>query len=167
VVPAPDIKAEGARIMSLDDPTKKMSKSTGGPGSFIALTEDADTIRRKIRRAVTDSGTEVTGGTDKPALTNLLSIYSLFTGESVASIEQRYAGKGYGAFKQDLAEIVVEAIAPIQRRLIELEADPSIALGVLEEGAEKARAIASRKLVEVRDRVGLTVNRETLANLTS
>jgi len=162
VVPAPDIKAEGARIMSLDEPTKKMSKSTGGPSSFIALTDDADTIRRKIRRAVTDSGSEVTGGPDKPALTNLLSIYSLFTGEPVATVEQRYAGKGYGMFKQDLAEIVVDAVSPIQQRLAELEADPAIALGVLEEGAKKARAIASRKIVEVRDRVGLTVNLETL-----
>jgi tryptophanyl-tRNA synthetase len=167
VVPAPDIKAEGARIMALDEPTKKMSKSTGGPGSYIALTDDADTIRRKIRRAVTDSGSEVTGGPDKPALSNLLSIYSLLSGETVAQIEERYIGKGYGAFKQDLAEIVVEAIAPIQRRLAELEADPTIALGVLQDGANQARAIASRKIVEVRDRVGLTVNRETLKSTNS
>ncbi len=164
VVPAPDIKTEGARIMALDEPTKKMSKSTGGPGSYIALTDDADSIRRKIRRAVTDSGSEVTGGPDKPALSNLLTIYSLLSGETVAQIEERYTGKGYGALKQDLAEIVVEAVAPIQQRLAELEADPSIALGVLNKGAGQAREIASRKIVEVRDRVGLTVNHETLAD---
>src|SRR5215211_219259 len=80
VVPQPDIKAEGARIMALDDPTKKMSKSSDSPGSYIALTDDADTIRRKIRRAVTDSGSEVVGGPDKPALNNLISIYALFSG---------------------------------------------------------------------------------------
>jgi tryptophanyl-tRNA synthetase len=165
VVPKPDIKAEGARIMALDDPTKKMSKSTGGPASYIALTDDADTIRRKIRRAVTDSGSEVTGGPDKPALTNLLTIYSLFSGESVQQIEERYAGKGYGAFKQDLGKIVVEAVVPIQQRLAELEADSSIALDALKEGAQRAREIAVRKIVEVRDRVGLTVNRETLGDI--
>jgi tryptophanyl-tRNA synthetase len=164
VVPQPDIKAEGARIMALDDPTKKMSKSTGGPASYIALTDDADTIRRKVRRAVTDSGSEVTGGPDKPALSNLLTIYSLFSGETVQQIEERYAGKGYGAFKQDLGEIVVEAVAPIQQRLAELEANSSIALDALQEGAKRAREIAVHKIVEVRDRVGLTVNRETLGD---
>jgi tryptophanyl-tRNA synthetase len=164
VVPKPDIKAEGARIMALDDPTKKMSKSTGGPASYIALTDDADTIRRKIRRAVTDSGNEVIGGPDKPALSNLLTIYALFSGETVQQIEKRYAGKGYGAFKQDLGEIVVEAVVPIQLRLAELEADSSIALDALQEGAQRAREIAVRKIVEVRDRVGLTVNRKTLGD---
>jgi tryptophanyl-tRNA synthetase len=164
VVPKPDIKAEGARIMALDDPTKKMSKSTGGPASYIALTDDADTIRRKIRRAVTDSGSEVTGGPDKPALRNLLTIYALFSGETVRQIEERYAGKGYGSFKQDLGEIVVEAVVPIQQKLAELEADSSIALSALQTGAQRAREIAVRKIVEVRDRVGLTVNCETLGD---
>jgi tryptophanyl-tRNA synthetase len=165
VVPRHDIKAEGARIMALDDPTKKMSKSSESPGNFIALTDDPDTIRRKVRRAVTDSGSEVIGGPDKPALTNLISIYSLFGGITPAEVEERYVGKGYGAFKQDLAEIIVEAIEPIQRMLVDLEQNPEIALGVLEEGAEKAGDIARRKMVEVRDRVGLTLNRESLLTL--
>lgn len=167
VVPAPDIKPEGARIMALDDPTKKMSKSSGGPGSYIALTDDADTIRRKIRRAVTDSGTEVSGGPDKPALSNLLTIYSLFSGDPISQVEDRYAGKGYGAFKHDLGEIIVEAVAPIQRRLATLEADPTIALNTLARGAEQARAIAERKMIEVRDRVGLIMNRETVAGVSA
>jgi tryptophanyl-tRNA synthetase len=165
VVPQPDIKAEGARIMALDDPTKKMSKSSDSPGSYIALTDDAETIRRKIRRAVTDSGSEVVGGPDKPALNNLISIYSLFSGITPAEVEARYTGKGYGAFKQDLAEIIVDAIEPIQRRLVELEQDPEIALSALEEGAARATEIASRKITEVRDRVGLSLSRDTLRSL--
>ena len=102
VLPEPDIKTAGARVMSLEDPTRKMSKSDTNPNAAIALTDDADTIRRKIRRAVTDSGSEVLAAPDKPALTNLLTIYSLLSGEPIPAIETRYAGKGYGAFKSDL-----------------------------------------------------------------
>ena len=91
-----------------------MSKSDASPNASIALTDDADTIRRKIRRAVTDSGADVVAAPDKPALTNLLTIYSLLSGESVPALEERYAGMGYGAFKSDLAEVVVSALAPIQ-----------------------------------------------------
>ena len=101
-----------------------------------------DVIRRKIKRAVTDSGTEVRGGPDKPALTNLLDIYSALTGEPVADIEARYEGKGYADFKADLGEVVVEALAPIQARIRELEADKSYTLEVLKTGAERAEAIA-------------------------
>lgn len=158
VMPEADIKPEGARIMALDDPTKKMSKSAGSPNSYIALTDDPDTIRRKIRRAVTDSGTEVVAGPDKPALTNLLTIYSLFSGISIPELEQRYAGKGYGVFKQDLAEVVVEAIRPIQERIADFSADPSVAFRILSEGAERARAMAARKMEQVRERVGLTLD---------
>lgn len=155
VIPKHDIKPEGARIMSLDDPTKKMSKSDPNPASFIALTDDADTIRRKMRRAVTDSGSEVRATADKPALTNLLTIYSLFSEEPIAEIEERYAGKGYGAFKGDLAEIIVAAIAPIQERLVELEADPSIATKALAAGADRAREFAVPKMALARDRIGI------------
>ncbi len=155
VLPKPDIKPDGARIMSLDDPSKKMSKSDPNPSSFIALTDDADTIRRKMRRAVTDSGSEVRATPEKPALTNLLTIYSLFSGEPISEIEERYAGKGYGAFKGDLAEIVVAAISPIQERLLELEADPSIAAKVLAAGADRAREFAAPKMELARDRIGL------------
>jgi tryptophanyl-tRNA synthetase len=155
VLPEPDIKTEGARIMALDDPTKKMSKSAASAGNYIALSDDADTIRRKIRRAVTDSGTEVVSGPDKPALTNLLTIYSLLSGESIPALEERYAGRGYGAFKADLAEVVVEAVTPIQRRLAALEADPSVTVRALAEGAERARSFAAPKMEIVRERIGL------------
>jgi tryptophanyl-tRNA synthetase len=158
VVPQPDIKPEGARIMALDDPTKKMSKSAGSAASYIALTDDADTITRKIKRAVTDSGSDVTAGPDKPALTNLLTIYSLFSGEPIPVLEERFAGRGYGAFKLALAELLVEALRPIQARLAELEAHPEVAVGVLAEGAVRARVHAERTMKLVRDRMGLTLS---------
>jgi tryptophanyl-tRNA synthetase len=157
VLPAPDIKEAGARIMALDNPTRKMSKSDDNPMSAIALTDEPDVIRRKIKRAVTDSGSEVTAGADKPALTNLLTIYSLFTGEPIPRVEARYAGQGYGAFKADLAELIVEALTPIQTKLAELEADPSIALATLADGADRARDYAAAKMAVVRDRIGLTL----------
>lgn len=160
-LPRPDIKPDGARIMSLDDPKKKMSKSDPNPASFIALTDDAASIRRKIKKAVTDSGGDVQSGPDKPALTNLLTIYSLLSGEPIPEIETRYAGKGYGAFKSDLAEVVVAAISPIQIRLAELEADPAIAARVLRDGAARARAIAAPKMDLARDRIGLGAATDT------
>jgi tryptophanyl-tRNA synthetase len=155
VLPEADIKLTGARVMSLEDPLKKMSKSDASPNATIALTDSPDAIRRKIRRAVTDSGSDVVSAPDKPALTNLLTIYSLLSGESISLLEERYAGKGYGAFKSDLAEVIVEALAPIQARLAELSDNPEIARAILAEGAERARMRASAKMDQVRDRMGL------------
>jgi tryptophanyl-tRNA synthetase len=155
VVPRADIKAEGARIMALDDPSQKMSKSSGRPMSYIALTDDPDTIRKKIKRAVTDSGGEVRAAPDKPALVNLLTIYSLLSGEPIPEIEGRYAGRGYGAFKGDLAEVVVDALEPIRGRLAAYQADPDSVRRILAAGADRARDQASRKMAEVRDRIGL------------
>ena len=155
VLPEADIKPVGARIMALDNPTKKMSKSDVNPMAAIALTDAPDLIQRKIKRAVTDSGTEVTAGPDKPALTNLLTIYSLFSGIAVPQLEERYAGKGYGAFKADLADQVVCILSPIQAKLAELEADPEIARAAMTDGAERARVYAAAKMAVVRDRIGL------------
>jgi tryptophanyl-tRNA synthetase len=157
VLPEPDIKADGARVMSLDDATKKMSKSSANAASYIALTDDPATIVKKIKRATTDSSGEVRAGSDKPELTNLLTIYSLFSGKSIPELEAQYAGKGYGIFKNDLAEAIVAAIRPIQERFAELEANPDYARQVLNEGAEKARERASAKMELVRDRVGFTL----------
>jgi tryptophanyl-tRNA synthetase len=156
VVPAPDIKTSGARIMSLEDPTKKMSKSAGSAGSYIALTDTDSEITKKIKRAVTDSGSEVKAAPDKPALTNLLGIYSLLSNESLSEIEDRYAGKGYGAFKTDLATILVDAIRPIREKLLDYEANPDYAMSVLAEGANRARDIAEPKMAITRERMGLT-----------
>jgi tryptophanyl-tRNA synthetase len=155
VLPKPDIKASGARVMSLEDPTKKMSKSDANPNSSIALTDGPDIIARKIRRAVTDSGSEVVATPEKPALTNLLTIFSLLSGEPISAIETRYSGQGYGAFKSDLAEVVIAALAPIQERLADLNDNPQIARSVLSNGAERARVRAAPKIAEVRDRMGL------------
>jgi tryptophanyl-tRNA synthetase len=156
VVPAPDIKTSGARIMSLEDPTKKMSKSAGSAGSYIAMTDTDSEITKKIKRAVTDSGSEVRALPEKPALTNLLGIYSLLSNEPVTEIEDRYAGKGYGAFKSDLATILVDAVRPIREKLLEFEADPDYAKSVLAAGAGRARAIAEPKMALTRERMGLS-----------
>ena len=158
VLPEPDIKPAGARVMSLDDPTKKMSKSSANPNSAIALSDSPDVIRRKFRRAVTDSGSEVVSAPDKPALTNLLTIFSLLSDEPIAAIEARYSGKGYGAFKDDLADIVIATLAPIQARLAELSENPEIARQVLADGAARARGRAVPKMSQVRDRVGLSLD---------
>lgn len=155
VVPEPDIKPTGARIMGLDDPTKKMSKSSPNQNSYIALSDTADVIRKKIRRAVTDSGSEIVSGPDKPALTNLMSIFALLTDDTLDGVSEKFIGKGYGAFKQELAEVVVSALEPIQQRLLELEADPGIVDDILTRGAAEARKIASAKMALVHERLGI------------
>ena len=156
VVPDADIKEAGARIMSLQDPTKKMSKSDPDPNSRIELRDSPDVIRRKIRRAVTDSGTEIRyDEEEKPAISNLLTIYHLFSDIPIPELEERYVGKGYGTFKQDLAEVIVEHLAPLQQRLDELSAQPAEVVRILHEGAARAREIAAAKMERVRDVTGL------------
>jgi tryptophanyl-tRNA synthetase len=155
ILPQPDIKPAGARVMSLEDPMRKMSKSDASPNATIALNDDADTIRRKVRRAVTDSGSEVVSAPDKPALTNLLTIYSLLSGEPIPAIEARYAGQGYGAFKSDLAEVVISSLAPIQARFADLDENPDVARAILTDGADRARSRAAAKMMDVRDRMGI------------
>ena len=154
VVPEALIKKEGSRIMGLDDPTKKMSKSATTPRNYIALLDDADTIRQKLRAAVTDSGADIRAGEDKPAVTNLLTIYSLFADVPVPVLEERYAGKGYADFKRDLTDVVIDSLAPFQARLRELDANPDYTAAVLKEGAERARAKASTVLTRVKGRMG-------------
>jgi tryptophanyl-tRNA synthetase len=156
VVPEPDIKPVGARIMSLEDPLKKMSKSDPSPASRIELHDSASEIRKKIRRAVTDSDSEVRFDREtKPAISNLLSIYSLMSGEPIPEIEERYAGNGYGDFKGELADLVVEQLAPLQQRLRELTEAPQEVIRILDEGAEQARSLASAKMERVREAIGV------------
>jgi tryptophanyl-tRNA synthetase len=155
VVPEAMILESGARVMGLDDPTAKMSKSAATPAGYIALLDDPDTVRRKIRRAVTDSGTEISAREDKPAITNLLDIYSALSGESVASLEKQYEGKGYGDLKKDLAEVVVEGLSPVRERALELLDDPGELDGILEAGAEKARSVARPNLHHAWAKMGL------------
>ena len=156
VVPEPMILKTGARVMALDDPMAKMSKSSPTPAGYVALLDEPDVIRRKIRRAKTDSGTEVVASPEKPAITNLLGIYAGLTGRAVPEIEEQYRGRGYGAFKKDLAEVVVEALSPIRERALELMDDPRELDEVLEAGAEKARGVARSTLHDAWAKLGLT-----------
>jgi len=152
-VPEPLIKKEGARIMGLDDPTKKMSKSTPSAANYIALLDSSEIARKKIMRAVTDSGTEVKSGADKPALTNLLTIYSLLTGKTIKEIEKEYAGKGYADFKKGLADVVVEFLTDFQIKFNAL--NDSDVRAILQTGAEKARTMAGKKMEKMRKKMGL------------
>jgi tryptophanyl-tRNA synthetase len=143
----------GARVMDLQMPDHKMSKSLP-PAGTIELGEDEETTRRKIRRAVTDSGTEVRAGAGKPALTNLLDLMSAVTGAPVDELEGRYEGQGYGQFKADLAEAVNGFLRPVRLRHAELLADPAALREVLRKGADRARSMAVETLAAVRERVG-------------
>jgi tryptophanyl-tRNA synthetase len=157
VVPEPWIRKEGARIMALDDPTQKMSKSEMDvrPLSGIYLTDDPDTIRKKVRVAVTDSGRDIRAAPDKPALTSLLEIYSLVSGETVAELEERFDGSGYGDFKAAMAEAVIDALAPIRTRYEELAGDSTELSDLLASGGDKAAEIAHTTMGDVRSRAGL------------
>lgn len=152
VLPEPLITKEGARIMGLDDPTRKMSKSAASEYNYIALTDDADTVRKKIKKAVTDSGSEIVYSDEKPALRNLINIYTLLSGKSTQEIEAMYQGKGYGDFKSDLAEVVVNFLVPFQERLTAISDEE--ALRILRAGAEKARALSEQKIKAVYEKVG-------------
>jgi tryptophanyl-tRNA synthetase len=155
VVPEVMIPRTGARIMALDEPTAKMSKSRPTPGGYISLLDEPDDIRRKIRRAKTDSGTEVTASPDKPAISNLLGIYAGLSDRTISEVEEQYRGKGYGDFKKDLAEVVVEGLSPIRKRTLELLDNPKELDALLESGAEKARAVARPILRDAASRMGL------------
>jgi len=155
VVPEPMILKTGARVMALDDPTAKMSKSSPTPAGYVALLDEPDVIRRKIRRAKTDSGTEVVASPEKPAITNLLGIYAGLIRRAVPEIEEQYRGKGYGDFKKDLAEVLVETLSPIRERALELMDDPRELDEVLEAGAEKARGVARSTLHDAWAKLGL------------
>ena len=154
-VPAAYILGGVAKITDLQDPSAKMSKSSSSPQGIIDVLDEPEAIRRKIARAVTDPGGEVRADdTEKPGITNLLRIYSALTGEPIDAIESRYAGAGYGAFKQDLAEVVTGALAPIRERTEKLLADEAALDKLLAHGAERARPVARETMTQVTDRVG-------------
>jgi tryptophanyl-tRNA synthetase len=155
-VPEPTIQTEGARIMNLQDPTKKMSKSDSDDSGNILLTDDEKTIVKKVGRAVTDSGSQVASGPDKPALTNLLSIYSILNGKAIEEIESLYAGKGYGAFKEDLSGIIVDVLAPLQKHYGTLMGDSNSKIDqALEHGWWRASELSNAKLAQVKEVLGL------------
>jgi tryptophanyl-tRNA synthetase len=154
-LPEPVIPPVGARIMGLDDPTKKMSKSEAGPGHAISLLDSSEDIRSKIMAAKTDSLREIRFDESRPGVYNLLVIYELFTGLSRPAIEARFEGKGYADLKRELAEVIIEGLRPLQTRYRELTTDPTYLDSLLTEGADKVRPIAERVLTAVKDRVGL------------
>ncbi len=155
VVPEALIPAEGGRVMSLADPAKKMSKSDTNPRAFISILDSPDTIVKKFKSAVTDSGTEVVYRDGKDGINNLLIIYSLCAGVSVAEAEARFAGKGYGAFKQTVGEAVAEHLRPVRERYEALSADKTYLASLCRQGAERAQAIAARTLAKAYKKVGL------------
>ncbi|WP_339163766.1 tryptophan--tRNA ligase [Siminovitchia sp. FSL W7-1587] len=153
----PDVRIPkvGARIMSLQEPTKKMSKSDQNKKAFITLLDEPKQIEKKIKSAVTDSdGLVKFDRENKPGVSNLLAIYSILGNKTVEELENQYAGKGYGEFKADLAEVVLQALTPIQERYREL-VDSKELDDILDEGAEKARAKANRMLKKMENAMGL------------
>jgi tryptophanyl-tRNA synthetase len=159
VVPRVEIPEVGAKITDLQEPTKKMSTTGGTPQGTVLLLDEADVIRRKIKSAVTDSGREVRRGPGKEGIENLISILSVVADETPDAIEARYDGAGYGQFKTDVAEAVVEFIGPIQARYRELRDDPAELSRLLAIGAEKARAASSPTLELMYDRMGFAKGR--------
>lgn len=153
-LPEPYISEVGARIMSLDDASNKMSKSNPNPGSYIALLDTPDEIRKKISRATTDSGREVKFDPEnKPEVSNLITIYSQCAGLSIAEVERRYEGQMYGPFKKDLAEVVVSVLDPLQQRYRDIRESGELR-GILRQGAERASEMADKTLKEVQRLMG-------------
>lgn len=155
VVPDGRFLKEGARIMSLDDPGSKMSKSAVNEHSRISLLDSPEKVKKTIMRATTDSEGSVRFDlSEKPGISNLLTIYSAFSGVSIPDLEKRYSGAGYGAFKKDMAEAVCESLAPIQERYNEIRPSGQL-IEILKDGAERAGAIGEKTMKRVRERFGL------------
>jgi tryptophanyl-tRNA synthetase len=159
VVPEAYIPEVGGRVMDLQDPKAKMSKSGVSPAGRIQMLDPPEVIRKKIRSAVTDSGREVVARPDKPAISNLLELFSVASGRKLSELEQAYAGRGYGEFKADLAEAVVAYLAPLQERYRRLRDDPDRLAGILEAGAAKAQAVARTNLALAKERMGFLPRR--------
>ena len=155
-IPEPYIGKKGAKIMSLQEPTKKMSKSDENVNATILLLDDTDTIIRKFKRAVTDSESEVRYAEEKPGISNLMDIYSAVTGKTYEEIEKEFAGKGYGDFKLAVGETVADHLKPLQNRYEELMKDKGYIESMIKMNDEKAAYYASKTLRKVQKKVGLT-----------
>jgi tryptophanyl-tRNA synthetase len=154
-LPEPYILKSTGRITDLQNPEAKMSKSASSPAGLIDMLDDPKASAKKIRSAVTDSETEVRFDEEhKPGISNLLTIYSSLTGRSIEDLEKEYGGRGYGDFKGDLADVVVEVVTPFRNRTLELLDDRAELDAVFRRGGEQAREVASRTLADVYDRVG-------------
>ncbi|MBE5968621.1 MAG: tryptophan--tRNA ligase [Lachnospiraceae bacterium] len=153
-IPEAYVGKAGARIMSLQDPTKKMSKSDENPNASIYIMDDRDTIIRKFKRAVTDSDTRIIYSEDKPGIRNLIDIYSVASGKTIAEVEKEFDGKGYGDFKLAVGETVADVLEPIHKRFDELSKDKAYVDGIIKANAEKAGYIANKTLRKVQKKVG-------------
>jgi tryptophanyl-tRNA synthetase len=154
-VPEVFIPKVGARVMSLQDPTKKMSKSDDNPKATIFLTDAPDEVRNKIKRAVTDSGTDIRSGDERPAVTNLIELYGIATNETNEQIENRFVGKGYAEFKSALADALVGMLEPIHTRYNAIRNDKAALNAILKRGAEEANRRANRTLRKVYKKMGI------------
>ncbi|NGO44404.1 tryptophan--tRNA ligase [Streptomyces ureilyticus] len=154
-VPAPHILKETAKIYDLQDPSIKMSKSASTPKGLINLLDEPKATAKKVKSAVTDTGTEIRyDAENKPGISNLLSIYSTLTGAGIEELEQKYVGKGYGALKTDLSEVMVDFVTPFRERTQQYLDDPETLDSILAKGAEKARAVAAETLSQAYEKVG-------------
>lgn len=155
VIPNPEIRKVGARLMSLDDPKVKMSKS-GAPKSYLSLMDEPAVIRKKIMAAVTDSGDGIAFDPKRPAISNLVTIFSLITTKSFEQINIDYAGSGYGDFKKDLAEALVLYLTPLQAEIKGYLNNKDTLHDILNDGAERAKALAKKKMEAVREKIGVS-----------
>ncbi|MEI6144080.1 MAG: tryptophan--tRNA ligase [Candidatus Berkelbacteria bacterium] len=156
-IPEPIIREDVQRVKGLDNPGKKMAKSAGSEYNFIALSDEPDVVRKKISRAVTDSGSEIVAREDKPAMTNLLNIFSGVSGRDIKSLEADFVGRGYGDFKKALAEEIILFLEPKQARYKEIIADKEKLRKILIDGAQSVEPIAQKTLNEVKSKIGLGI----------
>lgn len=156
IAPEPIIRKEGARIMGLDNPDKKMSKSAENPYNYLALTDEPDIIRDKIKKATTDSGSDIIYDLkNKKGISNLLDICSLFSEKSIKDLEKKYKGRKYAEFKNDLADITIDFLSPFQKEFKKLKNNPNYVREILKTGAERARIIARSTMEEIKEKIGL------------
>ncbi len=161
VIPKPLLQKTSARVMALDDPTKKMSKSATSEQSYIALLDTPDEIRKKIKTATTDSGKEIHDDKDaKPGISNLLEIAAEFSGRTIKELEKEFAGMSYAPFKEAVAEYIIAGLAPFQKRYAQLEKNPDEVIQILTQGKEKATDVANRTLKEVKEKMGFLLQQE-------
>lgn len=153
VVPKSFVQEEGMRIMGLDDPSKKMSKSASSEYNYISLLDSPKIIEKKIKKAVTDSGSDITYSNNRPALKNLINIYASFSNKKPSDIEKDYIGKGYADFKTGLTKAILDFIIPFQKKYKSL--DNKEVLALLTEGADNVRPIAEKKITEVKNKMGI------------
>ena len=153
-IPEPIISKSGMKIMSLAEPTKKMSKSDENPNAVVYILDDRDTIIRKFKRAITDSGSEVRVGEGKDGVNNLISIYSCFTGKTTEEIEREFEGKGYGDLKLAVGEVCADALAPVQEKFHSYMKDKAFLEAQMKKGAEEASYYARKTLSKVQRKLG-------------